>query len=183
MNHFKTVPIMIDDHKNTFEFKMTRVTYFYIEAMEPSENIPLEQTELGMAILPLEFSGVICKPLGAGDYFKTAKQIEALFQTVEQYETLYVDSDNIWVPNDMFNKPPQRAEVYRVPFDLFARMYTLCRDDASGAAGKQKITSAAGLIKFSKNESFAFLDWTNGIVTEAIAAYPMNKSLALKWSD
>ena len=183
MENLKTVPIMIDDHKNTCEFMMTRVTYFYIEAMEPSENIPLEQTDLGMSILPLEFSGVICKPLGVGDYFKTATQIENLFHTVEQYETLYVDSDNIWIPNNMFNKPPRRADVYRVPFDLFARMYTLCRDDASGAAGKQQITCASGLIKFSKNESSAFLDWTNGIVTEAIAAYPMNKSLALKWRE
>ena len=178
---YQTVPVMIDDRKNISNFQMTRVTYFYIEAVEPSPDIPLRKTSLGRSILPLEFSGVIYKPLGRSSRFKTAKQIEKLFQGVEQHETLYVDSDNIWIPNLLFNKPPKRADVFRVPFELFARLYTICRDDATLAAGLQQIKDSSGLITLSDEESSAFAEWTTGIIADAKAAYPKNKNLALTW--
>ena len=178
---YKTVPVMIDDRKNISNFKMTRVTYFYIEAIEPSPDIPLKKTSIGSSILTLEFSGVIYKPLGRSSRFKTAKQIEKLFQGVERHETLYVDSDNIWIPNLLFNKPPKRADIFRVPFELFARLYTLCKDDATLAAGINQIEDSSGLITLSEEESSAFAEWTTGIVTDAKAAYPKNKNLALTW--
>ena len=157
--------------------------YFYIESIEPSSDIPLRKTSLGNSILTLEFSGVIeYKPLDMkSSRFKTAKQIEKLFQGVERYETLYVDSDNLWIPDLLFNKPPKRADVFRVPFDLFARLYTLCKDDATLAAGIYQIEDSSGLITLSEEESSAFSEWTTGIVADAKASYPKDKALALTW--
>ena len=179
----RTVPIMIDDRKRIPEVQVTRAAYFYVESVEPSENIRLGETDLARSVLPLEFSGVICQPLGGEGLFDSARKIEELFLSVEEHGTLYVDSDNIWIPNEMFDKPPKRADVYRVPFPLFARLYTLCRDDATLSSGIQDIPGASGLITYSGMESFGFQDWTRGVVEDAKTVYPKNSKLALTWRD
>lgn len=179
----KTVPIMIDDRKCISDFQMTRASYFYIEAVEPFEDIPLGETEFARSILTLEFSGVICRPLDESGLFDTAEKIETLFQAVERHGPLYVDSDNIWIPNEMFNRPPRRSDVFRVPFALFARLYILCRDDASLSSGIQQVSGGSPMIEFSEKESAGFREWTSGIVDESIAVYPKNRKLALTWSE
>jgi len=177
----RTVPVMIDDRKDTLDFRMTRATYFYIEALEPAPDIPLNRTSLGRSVLTLEFSGVIYRPLGRNEFFETPRQIENLFRGVERYRSLYVDSDNIWIPNELFDFPPCRGEVYRIPFDVFAGLYTLCRDDATLAAGLRWVQAEPGIITRSDRESVAFREWSGGIVAKAKAAYPMNRDLALGW--
>ena len=179
----KSVPVMVDDRKDIGEFMMTRVAYFYVEAIEAPPDILIDHHSLGIPVLPLEFSGVIHKPIDMEEYFETPDQIEELYQTVERYESLYVDSDNIWIPNKLFNKTPERSEIYRVPFDLFIKLYSLCRDDASLDTGISRLSDKHDLIIFSEVETIAFAKWTNGIVENVIAAYPNNELLKLEWRE
>lgn len=177
----KSVPVMVDDRKDIGEFMMTRVAYYYVEAIEPSPDISFDRSDLGIPVLPLEFSGAIHKPTDSEEYFETPDQIEALFQAVELYESFYVDSDNIWVPNKLFNKPPERGDIYRIPFGLFTKMYSLCRNDAVLDADMSWFDGKHGLIMFSEIETIAFAQWANGILENAKAAYPKNEHLKLKW--
>ena len=177
----KSVPVMVDDRKDIDEFMMTRVAYYYVEAIEPSPDIPIDHSDLGIPVLPLEFSGAIHKPTDTEEYFETPDQIEELFRAVERYESLYVDSDNIWIPNKLFNKTPERGDIYRVPFGLFIKMYALCRNDAVLDVDVSPFVDKHGLIMFSKIETIAFAQWANGIVDNVIAAYPKNEHLKLKW--
>lgn len=176
----KTVPVMIDDRKDISEFMMTRAAYYYVEAIEPSPDIPIDHSDLGIPVLPLEFSGVIHKPTDTKEYFKTPDQIEELFQAVELHESLYIDSDNIWISNKLFNKTPERGDIYRVPFSLFIKMYLLCRNDAILDTDVSRFGDKHGLIMFSENETIAFAQWANGIMENVIAAYPKNEYLKLK---
>jgi hypothetical protein len=177
----KSIPVMVDDRKDIGEFMMTRVAYFYIEAIEAPPDIPIDHHSLGIPVLPLEFSGVLHKPIDMKEYFETPEQIEELYQTVERYESLYIDSDNIWIPNKLFRKMPERGEIYRVPFNLFLKLYSLCRDDASLDAGISRFSDKEELIMFSEVETLAFAKWTKGIVENVIATYPKNELLKLKW--
>lgn len=179
----QTVPIMVDDRKDIGEFKMTRVSYYYIEAIEPSPDIPIDQGGLGIPVLPLEFSGAIHKPANTKEYFETPNQIEDLFHKVERYESLYVDADNIWIPNHFFNKTPERGEVYRVPFNLFIKLYSLCRDDAFLGTGISRISDNHDLVLFSEVETIAFANWTRETVKSAIETFPKNENLMLDWKE
>ena len=179
----KSIPVMVDDRKDVGEFLMTRVAYFYVEAIEPSPDIPIDHRSLGIPVLPLEFSGVLHKPTDMGEHFETPEQIEELFRTVERHEWLYVDSDNIWIPNRLFNKKPERGDIYRVPFGSFFKLYSLCRDDATLDAGISRFKGKRNLIVFSEIETIAFAKWTNQIVQNVIAAYPKNEHLKLKWRE
>ncbi len=177
----KSIPVMVDDRKDVGEFMMTRVAYFYVEAIEPSPDIPIDYRNLGIPVLPLEFSGVLYKPADMEEHFETPDQVEELFRTVERHELFYVDSDNIWIPNKLFNKTPERGDIYRVPFGFFIKLYSLCRNDATLDAGISRFNDKHNLIIFSEIETIAFAKWTNGIVENVKAAYPKNKRLKLKW--
>ncbi len=179
----KTIPVMVDDRKDLGDFKMTRVAYFYVESTEPSPDIPIDDRSLGIPMLALEFSGVLHRPSNAKEYFETPDQVEELFRNVEKHELLYVDSDNIWIPNALFDKTPERGDVYRVPFDLFSKLYPLCRDDASLDAGISRFGEEHGLATFSEVETAAFAKWSEGIVENVKAAYPKKESLKLKWRE
>jgi hypothetical protein len=176
----KSVPVMVDDRKDIDAFMMTRVAYYYVEAMEPSPDIPLNYSEMGIPVLPLEFSGAIHQPSDTQRYFETPDQIEALFRAVEGYGSFYVDSDNIWVPTKLFNKPPARGHIYRIPFGLFIKMYTLCRNDAVLDADVSRFGYENDPILFSEIETIAFSQWASGILENVIAAYPKNEHLKLK---
>ena len=76
---------------------MTRASYFYIEATEPLSAVPVDQDELGLRVLPLEFSGVITGPLGGAEAFDGPDQIDEVFERVEEGGALYVDFDDIWI--------------------------------------------------------------------------------------
>ena len=179
----KSIPVMIDDRKDVGDFRMSRATYFYVEAVEPSADIFIDHGNIGIKVLPLEFSGVIHKPLKRGIYFKTPEQIEEFFQAVESNPSLYVDSDNIWIPNNIFNKDPERGDIYRVPTDLFVKLYSFCRDDATLHAGISRFNDKNNLILFSKVETIAFADWTKRILEDVKASYPKNENLKLEWRE
>lgn len=179
----KSIPVMVDDRKDVGEFMMTRVAYFYVEAIEPSPDIPIDHSNLGIPVLPLEFSGVLHKPTDMKELFETPDQVEELFLTVEGHESLYVDSDNIWIPNKLFNKTPERSDIYRVPFDLFIKLYLICRDDATLDAGISRFNDKNTPIIFSEIETIAFAKWTKGIVQNTKAAFPKNKDLKLEWRE
>jgi len=179
----KSIPVMVDDRKDIGEFMMTRAAYYYVEAIEPSPDIPIDHHSLGIPVMPLEFSGVLHKPSETEEYFETPEQIEELFRSVEGHKSLYVDSDNIWIPNQLFDKTPERGDIYRVPFGFFTKLYSLCRDDTSLSAGLSRFNDKHNLIKFSEIETIAFAKWADGIVENAKAAYPKNDHLKLAWRE
>lgn len=179
----KTIPVMVDSRKNVGHFEMTRAAYFYIEAIEPSTDIPMGQSSFGMPALPLEFSGVLYKPAGKAGIFETPDHIEALFETVERHESLYVDSDNIWVPNVLFDRTPRRGDVFRVPFPLFVELYSHCRDDATLDPDIPSFGGAGGTVVFSATETVAYAQWSRMIVEEAKSVYPKNADLKLGWKE
>ena len=177
----KSVPVIVDDSKNIDEFMMTRVGYYYVEAIEPSSDIPINYDDIGIPVLPLEFSGAIHRPTEKEEYFETPDQIEGLFRAVELYDSFYVDSDNIWIPNKLFNKTPERGDIFRISSALFIKMYLLCRNDAVLDADVSRLVDKYGLIMFSEIETIAFAQWASGILENIITSYPKNPDLKLKW--
>lgn len=176
----KSVPVMVDDRKDVGDFQMTRVAYYYVEATEPLPDMPINPGDLGISTLPLEFSGAIYKPNDTSEFFESPGQIEDLFQAVEQYESLYVDSDNLWIPNHLFDKTPERGDIFRVSFSLFTRLYMLARNNAVLDI-EESLPGHEDNVSYSENETRAFAQWADGILKNVIATYPKNAELKLAW--
>lgn len=174
-----SVPVMVDDCKDSDEFKMTRVAYYYIEAIEPLQEIPSIYNTISIPVLPLEFSGAILKPPDAEEFFETPEQIEKLFGMVEDTKSFYVDSDNLWIPNELFERIPERGGIYRIPYGLFIKLYLLCRNDSVLITEVSRLVEEPGSIKFSGIETDAFEKWGERILHEVITTYPKKELLKL----
>lgn len=179
----RTIPVMVDACKDLDEFKMTRVTYFYVESIEPSDRILYDIGQLEFPVISLEFTGIVYKPLGLGEYFDLPELIEDYFQGVEKSEFLYVDSDNLWIPNRLFPSTPHRGEVFRINSRLFTKIYRLCKDDAFLDDRTVRFSAPAGDVLFSEDETKAFKQWSEGIIKNAVNTFPKNEDLMVRWEE
>lgn len=128
-----TVPVVVDSVKDTPSYLMTRCTYFSIETKEPSAGWSLNIGNDNTPFIMLGLSGVIISPPGDGPYFDSPMKLESLFELVEENPELYVDTNDIWLPNKLFHwadLKPRRSDVYRINYGLFRAAYLL-RDEAS----------------------------------------------------
>lgn len=177
------VPIIVDDVKIYPNFSMTRCTYFTIESETTAPGWVLTMAGKNIPFFLTGISGVITQPLDDDPLFDSVSQIDDLFDIIEEISTLYIDTNDIWLPNFLFEPPPRRSEVYRVKSELFAaahlfRDHKIMEDEFLEICEKQKEA-----IYLSEKESESFRSWEKNQVNLARDIYPKDKSLELEWRE
>jgi hypothetical protein len=181
MVRFRWIPIIIDDVKNFENFQMTRCIYFSIESDFPTSQWVSEYDGKRLPLYLLELSGIIYKPLGRNYYFKSVDLINEVFQTIEASDYLYVDTNDIWIPNKLFSQP-KRGLVYRVREDLFLKAYKYRVGQMTSEEFWEAFYSEPHkFLSFSKEETIAFQKWADLQINEARELYHKRQDLALKF--
>jgi len=158
------IPITVDSVKNIDTYRMTRCTYFSIENCEPAPGWTLQTDNVEVSFLMMGLSGVILSPLGDDQLFDTADKYDHLFQMIEKKNELYVEMNDIWIPNELFysaNKTPERGDVFRVGYDLFKAAYIL-RDEANSDKDFLQVMEKLDIplvLDFSENETDGLKLW------------------------
>ncbi len=117
-----SIPVVVDDVKSTRDFPMTRCTYFSVECEHPSPDWVLAMPELGLPFLMLGLSGIVTQPSEDHPLFDTPERFEDFYSNVEQHKDLFVDSNDIWLPNSLFRAgSAKRGDVFRIGLGLFER--------------------------------------------------------------
>jgi hypothetical protein len=160
---------------------MTRLTYFSIECDEPSPNwvLSLQGTHIPFHLLGL--SGIILSPAVGKARFDSLEEIEQTFSIIEKNSSLYVDVNDLWLPNFLLYFAKKRGYVYRVTRKLFLlavhfRENRISKEDFSRSCVEMK-----RMIRCSLLESKAFREWSKFQVDEAKGLYPKSERHALKW--
>jgi hypothetical protein len=179
-----SVPVFIDDRRAAAGLALTRCTYFSIESDEPSDAWLLELKKQRIPFLLLGLSGVIAAPSRRRPFFDSPASIDGLFETIESTPGLFVDINDVWLPNDLFgDRPATRGDIYRVDAPLFlkAQNFRVGRLTPSsfGAIGE----SRSGSLRYSDAETRAFKEWSSGHITAARAKYHADKSRALTYRE
>ena len=123
------VPVVVDDVKRYGKLKMARCTYFTIECDAPSSNWVLELGKKSIPFLLIGLSGLIVRPIRGGRLFESSDSIDELFDTIESHPSLYVDINDLWLPNKLFQGLPH-GRIQGFPF----RFLTILAMPAVGAA-------------------------------------------------
>ena len=180
----RSIPIMIDSIKKYKDFSMSRCTYFTVESDTPSPNWIINLEHLRIPFYLLGISGIIWKPLGDQLTFKSPDLVDELFEAIERIPELYVDINDIWLPNFLFRPgSPKRGNVYRVAEKLFAEAYRYRQDQIQQKKFLLYCEEAIRLISFSGIETKSFHEWEMNQIAIAKNIYPKNKEFALKWRD
>lgn len=186
--HAHSIPVILDDVKKYRDFEMARCTYFNIECDAPSPGWSMGPAERGIPFYLLGLTGVIWKPFGEKDFFDSVDLIDELFHAIEEDPSLYVDTNEVWLPNILF-KPAalKRGNVFRVRDDLFRAAYSFSADRIS----KEKFLSFCGslveggrpadVVRHSEKETETFRDWEKEQIRIAKDTYPKKPEYALKW--
>jgi hypothetical protein len=170
-----TIPVIIDDVKKKKKFDMSRCTYFSIQCDTPSPDRTLTIQNVQISFFMMGISGIIYSPADSSDRFDQPDKFEKIFEIIESHENLYIDINDIWIPNRFFVIGEQkRGSVYRLPLDVFSvalafRENTASLKDLEKACGKHP----KGAI-FQDDETGAFSTWSKVQIDNAKKFYRSN---------
>lgn len=184
-----SIPVILDDVKKLRDFQMARCTYFNIECDTPSPGWSLGLADYNIPFYLLGLTGVIWKPVGEKVLFDSNGSIDELFDMIEENPSLYVDTNEIWLPISLFEPAAlERGNVFRVNDDLFTKAYSFF----TGHISKEEfLKSCVGYEERSDNsvrdvwhseaETKSFKDWEKRHIEIAIKNYPKNAKSELTW--
>ena len=158
-----TIPISVDSVKDIETYRMTRCTYFSIESSESAPGWTLSLGNIGIDFFLLGLSGIIMAPPADAPLFDTPDKIDALFEIIEANDTLYVDVNEIWLPNALFNMKggPRRGDVFRIGYRLFNLAYKIKEQTHTDDQFLQRLREADVPLEldYSESETAALHAW------------------------
>lgn len=179
-----SIPVSIDAIRDVNETPMARATYLIVtsEAPTPGWVVGLRR-EVGLPLRVLGQVGVIYRPSRWSTRFRSASQIERLFDLVESNRALSIETEDLWIPISwmMHGHEQKRGDVYRVDLALFQRGFRFRDEQLSQSSFLE--TSPKGQISFSLKETEVFRDWASRQIEIARTSYPKNSARALPWTD
>lgn len=176
------IPIIVDAIKTFQGFDFSRCTFFSIECDELTPIAPLRKDILSsIPFYQSNISGmprVIIKPKDGTDLFDSVKKIDDLFDLIENDNTFYIDTNDIWLPNTFFSYSGRLEveDVFRIPADVFdtalwIQQKNLNREDLLLSCSVHP-TGA----QFEPLETISFQDWGEKHINIAKSKYRANPS-------
>ena len=175
-----TIPVIIDDVKNQTDFKMSRCTYFSIASNVPSQEIALNRS-INLPSVMVGFTSVICRPSNRSTLFDKPKKISSFFERAEKNEGVYVDINDLWLPNFLFDEENRkRSRVYRIGIELFRLAFNYQNEIITNEEFNKSCEKAEFRADFSPVETDAFAKWGGAQIKHASKYYHQNPEKWLK---
>ncbi len=175
------VPVIIDDVKETGEFKMSRCTYFSVASTLLSAGQSFDLREAKVPYLMVGVTGVISQPSDKSRLFDEPQKIAGFFDAVEEKPDFYVDINDIWLPNSVFvGKKPGRGNVFRIGIELFSVAFRFQNEQITEREFLDFCQKRNMPAEFSPEETEAFSIWGKQQIDDAKEHYRTRKELWLK---
>ncbi len=174
-----SVPVVVDSVKRDPAFPMTRCNYLTIQCDEPADGWTIAFEGEPLPFLMLGLTGIITSPFD-GDTFEDPSQLDDLFARVERNETLYVDVDDIWLPNDLLATEPHTSlpgSVIRLGIEPFRLAYRYRDGRLGDDAFRTGIARYREEARFSAVETETLKAWHWGQIEHARSLYYARKKL------
>ncbi|MCK5198206.1 MAG: hypothetical protein KAR21_07640 [Spirochaetales bacterium] len=180
-----TIPLVVDDVKHIDNFQMTRCIYFSVEQGEPSPGWMIELQNEMLPLYLINISGVIYQPSLLKGIFDSPESIEKTFELIERNSSLYVATNDLWVPNVLFEGryKPKRGELYRVHNMLFNLLYKFRLDSITIEELLEHSREYIEQISFSELENESFNIWSSNQVKTAHEIFPKNPEFKLDYKE
>ncbi len=195
-----TIPVIVDSMKKKGRFTMSRCSYFSIQCDHPSTDWTLGVRKKKIPFLMIGVSGIITQPSETSDRFDRPEKIRDFFNTVEEDPDLYVDQNDIWLPNFLLSglvpKKPRimsvpkyenltfkgaRGLVFRLSKELFQSAYSFRNGDIGKTTFESTCKSLRRPVVLSESETTAFTTWQFGLIKEVYDFHHQHKAKNLKW--
>ena len=178
-----TIPLIVDDVKDQPEFQMTRLTYFSVETIDYLAELEISYEKLAIPVTVIDLQGIITSTRNRSE-FSTGRSIEKLFDSIDDTGGLFVDTNDIWLPNVLFKKKMHRGDLIRIPKELFKLALAYRSDSLSYPDFASYASEYAAEILESEKEEQAFKKWARKQIGYSIEVYnKKDKSVKLEYSE
>lgn len=179
-NNRITIPVVIDDVKSIDNFQMSRCIYFSIQCDNPSIGWELGLGKSTFPFIMLGLSGIIYKPIGNSKIFNKASHFKKLFEEVEANDDVYIDMNDIWLPNHILTGDyRKRGYVFRIDSELFLKAYEFINKQIGQEEFDDFCKKLDYSPEYSKPETFALDQFEKQTIGEIKEAYHENKGQKL----
>lgn len=172
------IPVVVDAIKQQDDFSMTRCSYFCIQSEAPLFPGTLNLHAPDVPVVMMNLTAIIIAPTAAMNRFTSPEEFRDLFEYVEHDDEVYIDTNDIWLPNSLFGKRmPKRGSVYRVGSDLFVQALRYRNEEISDFL---YLTQTDGMQKelfFSEEETAALSQWSESEIDQVRTEVRANPEL------
>jgi len=196
------IPVIVDDVKSFADFHMTRCTFYGIEASAAVHDWVADLRVRSVPFVLFGLSAALHRPGAGQERFSAAEQVDGLFDAIEDTEGLLVETEHVWIPNDLFTDAgsgsaatpgsgalagsgkavdaPARGDVFRVHRELFRRALQFQRGvTGAGRFAEECRTLASSygrLVESSPAETQVFREWSAAQLRQARDNYQRQKA-------
>lgn len=155
------IPVVVDAIKQQDNFSMTRCSYFCIQSEAPLLPGTLSLYAPEVPVVMMNLTAIIVVPAADKIRFTSAGEFRNLFEYVEKDDELYIDTNDIWLPNSLFgNRMPNRGNVFRVGTALFNQALRYRNEEITDSLYLAQTDGMQQELLFSEEETAALSQWS-----------------------
>ena len=155
------IPVVVDAIKQQDDFSMSRCSYFCIQSETPLLPGTLSLYAPNVPVVMMNLTAIIIAPAADKNRFTSPGDFQDLFEQVERDDELYIDTNDIWLPNTLFGKRmPTRGNVYRIGAALFAQALKYRNEELSDSLYLAHTEEMQHELSFSEEETAALSQWS-----------------------
>lgn len=175
------IPVVVDAIKQQDDFSMTRCSYFCIQSEAPLMPGTLDLHTPDVPVVMMNLTAIIVAPVADKTSFTSPEEFRALFEYVEKDDELYVDTNDIWLPNRLFGERlPKRGGVYRVGTGLFVQAMRHRNEEISDSLFLAQTDGMQPELVFSEEETAVLSQWSESeihLIRTEVRANPELRAL------
>lgn len=171
------VPILIETLSRPF-FPMVRCFYLAVEFDIPDNGWMLGIDGRSLPLLMLGLTGVVQTSFG-GEPFHEFSTIEQFISSIEKANGL-VNFEDIWLPQELFQRKTAVGDVYRVGTTLFREVFRFRDSRMSEERFRSIALEFRNQVEFSPPETDAFRTWSSGTIERIAHEGPKDERLRLE---
>lgn len=178
-----TVPLVVDAVRNIEDHEMVRCAYYAIASDAPvlDANVRVDGTNRPFLFMQLE--AIFLNPPSTKDQFDSVDAVDAMYEYAAQYEGLFVDINDIWVPLAWFGYEDIRpGRLFRITIDDFINCWKFRNDQITVAVFLEESFSKRDIprLYYSEEETAAFKAWTERQIALSREIYHQNRDSYLQ---
>ena len=168
---------MIDGHQ------MARCAYYSIASDVPmlDTNIQIEGTNRPFLFIQLE--AIFLSAPNAKGYFNSIDEVDSMYTYAEQYDGVFVDINDIWVPYQWFGVEEIVAGmIFRIATDRFINCWKFRNDQITVETFLKDsvVEKKEAILSYSSEETNAFKNWTDQQIELSREIYRENRDSYLQ---
>ncbi len=179
IDEYPTVPIVVDSIKTTDGFNMTRGIYFSVENDDFQEGWELSIAENDLPFIMYLLSGIIVSPFGKQS-FTDPKDIDNLYEVIEGKSNLSIETNYVWIPNNLFCRNHKRGSVYRVHWKLFYKALSYQNNTTDLDDFEYYCGIIENPVMYCSVETKIFSEWNKQQINNARKYYHSNEDKQLR---